>query len=167
MELQAPLAIENFLNQTVTVVYEGNTGQLICTLIGYDDMGIIVAYRDHKKFIPWRHIEEIREVNESDRLEDLKVRKEERRREVSPLVIFSLTMLSIGIISTYLSFHFIQYIPEYGAEKSYSAAAMSPLIVIGILGAFLAILTGRARIATFLSVISVIGIVAILVLFGF
>jgi len=161
------LAIEEFLNQTVTVVYEGNTGQLMCTLIGYDDMGIIVAYRDHKKFIPWRHIEEVREASEYDRLEDLKVKKEERRREVSPIVIFSITMLSIGIISTYLSFHFIQNIPQYGVERGYSAAALSPLIVIGILGAFLAILTGRGRLATFLSILSIVGIVSIIVLFGF
>ncbi len=161
------MAIEEFLNQTVTVVYEGNTGQLMCTLIGYDDMGIIVAYRDHKKFIPWRHIEEVREASEYDRLEDLKVKKEERRREVSPIVIFSITMLSIGIISTYLSFHFIQNIPQYGVERGYSAAALSPLIVIGILGAFLAILTGRGRLATFLSILSIVGIVSIIVLFGF
>ncbi len=161
------MAIEEFLNQTVTVVYEGNTGQLMCTLIGYDDMGIIVAYRDHKKFIPWRHIEEVREASEYDRLEDLKVKKEERRREVSPIVIFSITMLSIGIISTYLSFHFIQNIPQYGVERGYSAAALSPLIVIGILGAFLAILTGRGRLATFLSILSILGIVSIIVLFGF
>ena len=100
-------------------------------------------------------------------IEEFQVKKEERRREVSPIVIFSITMLSIGIISTYLSFHFIQNIPQYGVERGYSAAALSPLIVIGILGAFLAILTGRGRLATFLSLLSIVGIVSIIVLFGF
>ncbi len=160
------MAIERFINTTVTVVYEGNMSRMVCTLLSYDDMGIMVAYNENKVFLPWRYIEQIREVTEDDRIEEIKKEKLSEKNRVSPLFIFSITMLFIGILVTYLSYFFIRQIPQFGLEKGISGAIAAPLIIIGILGSFLALFSGRHRLATLLSACSVIAIIVIIVLFG-
>lgn len=161
------MAIEHFINTTVTVVYEGNMSRMVCTLLSYDDMGIMVAYNENKVFLPWRYIEQIREVTEDDLNEEKKKKSSSEKKRGSPIVIFSITMLFIGILVTYLSYFFIYQIPEIGVEKGISGAVTAPLIIIGILGSFLALFSGRHRLATLLSACSAIAIVVIIVLFGF
>ncbi len=160
------LAIETFLNSNVTVVYEGNMSRMVCTLLSYDDMGVMVAYRDSKVFIPWRYLEQIREVTEEDRQEELKKEKIDQRAQTSPVLIFSITMLFIGSLVTYLSYYFIKQIPNYGIQKGVTAAIASPVIIVGILGSFLAMFSGRHRLATFLSGVSIVAVIVIIVFFG-
>ncbi len=160
------MAIESFINSNVTVVYEGNMSRMVCTLLSYDDMGIMVAYGESKVFLPWRYIEQIREVSEDDRLEESKKAKIASKKHVSPVIIFSITMLFIGILVTYLSYFFIRLIPDFGLERGISAAIAAPIIVVGILGSFLAMFSGRHRIATLLSALSIIAIIVLIVLFG-
>jgi hypothetical protein len=130
-------------------------------------MGIMVVYRGYKKFIPWRSIEEIRDVIDQDRVEDLKKIKEENRVESYPIIIFSITMLIIGVLITYLSYHFISEIPQYGLQRGITAAVATSVIIVGVLGSFLSIFTGKPRIATLLSVLSIIAVISIIIFFGF
>ncbi len=160
------MAIESFLNSNVTVVYDGNMTRLVCTLLTYDDMGVMVAYRNHKLFIPWRFIEEIRDVTEQDRIEDSNKLKEETKKKTNPVIIFSITTLFIGGLVTYLAYTFLSQIPRYGFQRGITAAIASPIIVVGILGTFLAIFAGKGKIATVLSMVSVIAVVVILIFFG-
>ena len=160
------MAIDSFLNNNVTVVYDGNMTRLVCTLLTYDDVGIMVVYRNHKMFIPWRFIEEIREVTELDRIEDSNKKKEESRGKTNPIFIYSLTTMFIGGLVTYLAYTFLSNIPRYGFQRGVTAAIASPIIVVGILGTFLAMLSGKTKIATILSTVSVIAVVVILIFFG-
>ncbi|MHB1439898.1 MAG: hypothetical protein ACYCSO_04255 [Cuniculiplasma sp.] len=160
------MAIDSFLNSNVTVVYDGNMTRTVCTLIGYDEMGITVVYRENKTFIPWRYIEEIREVTEQDRIEESNKVKQELKKKASPLIVFSITTLFIGGLVTYLAYTFLSQIPKFGYQRGITAAIASPIIIVGILGTFLAIFAGKTRIATFLSLISVIAVVVILIFFG-
>lgn len=160
------MAIEYFINTTVTVVYEGNMSRMVCTLLSYDDMGIMVAYNENKVFLPWRYIEQIRDATDDDKIEESKKEKLSERKQTPPIFIFSVTMLFIGILVTYLSYYFIRQIPAFGVEKGLSAAVAAPIIIVGILGSFLAMFSGRHRMATILSACSVIAIIVIIVLFG-
>lgn len=160
------MVLDQLVNKKIIIIYLDYVDWEVGTLIGFDDTGILVEVNGLKKYVSWRNISELREPLQEEVKKQSKMRDITNTRENQILLVFSLTLLFIGISSTYMIYHFILIEPLIGFPRTLTVSVGGPAVIIGILGSFLSFITGHNKLTVLFSSISIIAVVSIIVLFG-